>query len=112
MNGSVDEMRTFVARLYDVTLLLGHHRYLPVPDPARVIHPDEPPDPVNRASRTYWDENRRTLNVLARRTGYVKGAIVPSGYHVVVPYAGIAAGSASADQLMDDIADWISFQDY
>lgn len=103
-NGSVDEMRAFVARLYDVTLLRGHHRYLPVPDPARVIHPDAPPDPVNRASRTYWDENRRTLNVLAKRTGFVKGAVVLSGYHVVAPYGGIAVGSAAAD--------WISLQRY
>ena len=111
-NGSVDEMRAFVARLYDVTLLRGHHPYLPVPGPARVIHPDAPPDPVNRASRTYLDENRRTFNVLARRTGFVKGAVVLSGYHVVAPYGGIAVGSASADELMDDVADWISLQDY
>ena len=111
-NGSVDEMRAFVARLYDVTLLRGHHRYLPAPGPARVIHPGAPSDAVNRASGTYWDENRRTLNVLARRTGFVKGAIVLSGYHAVAPYDGIAVGSASADELIDDVADWISLQDY
>ena len=111
-NGSVDEMRAFVARLYDVTLLRGHHPYLPLPDPARVIHPDAPPDPVNFASTTYRDENHRTLNVLARRTGFVKGASVLSGYHVVAPYDGIAVGSASADELMNDVADWISRQDY
>ena len=105
-------MRTFVARLYDVTLLGGHHPYLPLPDPARGIHPDAPPDPVNCASRTYWDENRRTLNVLARRTGFVKGAVVLSGYHVVAPYGGIAVGSASADELMDRVAEWISLQNY
>ena len=111
-NGSVDEMRTFVARLYDVTLLGSHHPYLPLPDPARGIHPDAPPDPVNCASRTYRDENRRTLNVLARRTGFVKGAAVLSGYHVVAPYGGIAVGSASADELMDRVAERISLQNY
>ena len=111
-NGSVDEMRAFVARLYDVTLLRVHHPYLPVPDPARVIHPDAPPAPVNRASPTYWNENRRTFNALVRRTGFVKGAVVLSGYHVVAPYGGIVVGSASADDLMDDVADWIIRQGY
>lgn len=111
-NGSVDEMRVFIARLYDVTLLRSHHRHLPVSDPARVIHPDAPLHPVNRASRTYWDENRCTLNVLARRTDFVEGAVVLSGYHAVMPYAGIVVGSSSADELMDDVADWISRQNY
>lgn len=111
-NGSVDEMRAFVARLYDVTLLRGHHPYLPLLDPARAIHPDAPPDPVNLATGTHLDENRRTFNVLARRTWFVMGAVVLSGYYVVAPYGGIAVGSASADELMDDVADWISHKDY
>ena len=111
-NGSVDEMRAFVARLYDVTLLRGHHSYLHMPYPAKVIHPNAPPDPVNRASLTYRDENRRTLNVLARRTGFVEGAVVLSGYHAVVPYDGIVAGSPSANELMDAVADWISRRNY
>ena len=111
-NGSVDEMRAFVARLYDVTLLRGHHRYLQVTGPARVIYPDAPPDPVNRAAGTYWDENHSTLNALARRTGFVQGAVVLSGYHVVAPYGGVAVGSTSAGELMDDVASWISLRNY
>ena len=63
-------------------------------------------------STTYRDENHRTLNVLARRTGFVKGASVLSGYHVAAPNDGNAVGSASADELMNDVADWISRQDY
>ena len=105
-------MRAFVARLYDVTLLRSHHPYLPLPSPARVIHPDAPPDSVNLATGTYFAENRRTFNVLARRTWFVMGAIVLSGYHVVAPYGGIAVGSVSAAELMDDVADWISHKDY
>ncbi len=111
-NGSVDEMRAFIARLYDVTLLHSHHRYLPWPHPPRVIHPDAPLDSVNRAVGTYRQENRNTLNVLARRTGFVNGAVVLSGYHIVAPYHGITVGSASAHELMDDVADWISRQNY
>ena len=111
-NGSVDEMRAFVARLYDITLLHSHHRYLPLPDPPRAIHPDAPPDTVSRAAPTYWEENRNTLNILARRTGFVKGAVVLSGYHVVAPYDRIVVGSSTAVELMDDVAHWISRQGY
>ena len=111
-NGSVDEMRAFVARLYDVTILTGHHPYLPVPGPARVIHPGAPPEPVHCPVRSYWSENRRTLNVLARRTGFVQGAAALSGYHAVAPHGGVTVGSPTAAALMDDVADWIFRQPY
>lgn len=119
-NGSVDEMRTFVARLYDLTLLRGHHTYLtrahhPYPtvaDPPRAIHPGAPPESKHRPVLTYWQENRRTLNVLARRTGFVKGAAALSGYHAVAPYGGVTVKSRSADQLMSDVAEWIRSEGY
>ena len=105
-NGSVDEMRAFVARLYDITLLHSHHRYLRLPGPARAIHPGAPPHRMNFPAATYWEENHRTFNVLARRTAFVNGAVMLSGYHAVAPYGGIVVGSASADELMDDVAEW------
>ena len=111
-NGTVDEMRAFIARLYDTTMLTFHHRYLPVFGPTRVIHPDAPPDPVHRPVRSYWRENRRTLNVLARRTGFVHGAAALSGYRAVAPHGGITVGSPTAAALMDDVADWICSQRY
>ena len=76
-NGSVDEMRAFVARLYDLTLLGAHHRHLTVAAQPSAIHPGAPPGPIHRPVPTYWRENRRTLNVLARRTGFVKGGRGP-----------------------------------
>ena len=106
-NGSVDEMRAFVARMYDLTILCAHHRYLGVADPASAIHPDAPPGPSHRPALTYWQENRRTLNVLARRTGFVRGAAPLASYYAVAPYGGITVQSATAAQLMDDVADWI-----
>lgn len=105
--GSVDEMRTFVARLYDVTLLHAHHRHLGVPDPARALHPDSPSGPRHRASLTYWIENRRTLNVIARRTGFVAGAAALTRYHAIEPHGFITAGSADTARLVDVIVDWI-----
>ncbi len=32
-SGSIDEMRTFVARLYDLTILMGHQPHLSTPPP-------------------------------------------------------------------------------
>lgn len=111
-NGTVDEMRAFVARMYDLTILRDHHRYLGLTDPPSAIHPDPPPGPSHHPVLTYWQENRRTLNVLARRTGFVRGTAALSGYHAVTPYGGIKVRSASATQLMDDVADWICSRGY
>ena len=111
-NGRVDEMRAFIARLYDLTYLSAHHRYLNVSGPPRAIHPSAPSGSIHRPALTYWIENRRTLNVLVRRTGFQKGTAALSGYHAVHPYRGVTPGSASSTQLMDDIADWIYRKKY
>ncbi len=105
--GSVDEMRAFVARLYDVTLLHAHHRHLGVPNPARALHPDSPTGPRHRASLTYWIENRRTLNVIARRTGFVAGAAALTRYHAIEPHGSITVGSPDAARLVGAVVDWI-----
>ena len=106
-NGSLNEMRAFVALLYDISLLNGHHQYLGVPYPARAIHPDAPDGSLHNSVSSYWTENHRTLNVLARRTGFTQGASDLSGYHGVSPYAEIAVGSREATDLMDAVANWI-----
>ena len=106
-NGKVDEMRAFVARLYDLSILYAHHRYLGVAGPPMAIHPGAPSGSIHRAALTYWIENRRTLNVFARRTGFAVGAAALTGYHAVEPHSHITVGSHSAKQLMEDVADWI-----
>jgi hypothetical protein len=73
-DGSLDEMRTLVARLYDVTLLHAHHHYLPYPF-AQAIRPGAATSSKERAVITYWQENRRTKNISPRRTGFVAGTI-------------------------------------
>jgi hypothetical protein len=111
-NGSVDEMRAFVARLYDLTLLHAHHPYLGIPGSPQAIHPSAPSGAIHRPALTYWIENRRTLNVIARRTGFVAGAASLTGYHAVEPHGWIAPGNPPAIQLMDDVADWIVARNY
>lgn len=110
--GSIDEMRAFVARLYDLTLLVAHDLYLPFAGPPQAIHPGAPPGPLHRPVITYWLENRRTLNIVARKSGFVQGAAAMTGYHSVEPHGGIVVGAANTAALIDAVADWIVRRGY
>lgn len=104
-SGSLDEMRAFIARLYDVTLLNAHHKHMTFANP-RAIHPGSPSEPRYRATVTYWQENRRTKNIIARRTGFVSGIAPLAEYHRVEPHPDIVVGSSSVDDLFESVADW------
>lgn len=103
--GSLDEMRAFIARLYDMTLLHAHHRYLTFSAP-RALHPGSPNESRHRAIVTFWQENRRTKNIIARRTGFVGGTAPLVDYHQVEPHQNIAVGNATVDVLITSIVDW------
>jgi hypothetical protein len=103
--GSLDEMRAFVARLYDVTLLHAHHHHLPYPD-ARALHPGSPDEPYHRAIVTFWQENSRTKNIIARRTGFTAGAARLGGYYRIEPHRNIGVGSIDVDELVRSVVNW------
>jgi len=104
-NGSLDETRAFIARLYDVTLLTSHHQHLHFPDP-RAIHPGSPSEAKYRAIVTYWQENRRTKNIIARRTGFAGGTAPLMEYHRIEPHEDIVFGNSTVDGLFESVADW------
>ncbi|MDI9846719.1 hypothetical protein QM467_01450 [Rhodoblastus sp. 17X3] len=110
--GSIDEMRAFVARLYDLTLLQAHHAYLPFGGTAQAIHPGAPSGSRHRPVITYWIENRRTKNIVARKAGFVPGAAAMTSYHSVEPHAGITVGSPNTTALIGGVASWIVAQGY
>lgn len=103
--GSLDEMRAFLARLYDVTLLHAHHRHLPYPEP-RVLHPGSPNESKHRAIVTYWQENRRTKSAIARRTGFSGGTHRLSEYYQIEAHPDIAVGSSTVDGLVASVVQW------
>ena len=105
--GSLDEMRAFIARLYDVTLLHAHHRHMHFPS-ARALHPGSPNEPQHRAIVTYWQENRRTKNIIARRTGFSKGTAPLGDYHRIEPHRNISVGSSTVDDLVWSVVNWAS----
>ncbi len=103
--GSLDEMRAFIARLYDVTLLSAHHKHLPFAV-RRAIHPGSPNEARYRAILTYWQENRRTKNIIARRTGFVGGTAPLSRYHRVEAHGYIMPGSPTVDAMIAEVVRW------
>jgi hypothetical protein len=106
--GSVDEMRTFVARLYDVTVLNAHQQYLPYSAPPMGIYPGTPAgNTFYNARVTYWDENRHSFNAVARRTGFTKGASAMTAYYGIEGHPGITVGSAGFTTLVQGACQWI-----
>lgn len=106
--GRPDEMRAFVARLYDLTILQVHQKYLNFPTSDQVIYPgDLAGKPFHRAQRIYWKENRRTFDAIARRTGFAIGAAAMTSYYNIEPHGYITATSTQATALIDAIAEWI-----
>jgi len=104
--GGVDEMRAFVARLHDLTILQWHQPYLGFAPPTQGIYPGTL-NGFYAARTTYWQENRHTFNAVARRTGFASGAAALTGYYAIEPHGYITLGSAAAATLMDAVVEWV-----
>lgn len=103
--GSQDEMRAFVARLYDLTILNGHTLVAHLTHPLQAIYPGTPP--INDPYTTFWEGNRETFNVVARRTGFVFGALSMTNYYGVQPRGPVVPGSSEDVLLVSDLVAWI-----
>lgn len=103
--GGPDEMRAFIARLYDLTILDGHWKVAHLAKPLQAIYPGAPA--ANDPYQTYWDGNRATFNSVARRTGFAAGSLGMSGYYGVQPRAPIFPGSSEDAALVQDLVNWI-----
>jgi hypothetical protein len=105
--GSPDEMRTLVARLYDVTLTRSH-TYLTGGASVSAIYPVGASHPgFLQAERTYRDSNLSTKSALARTGGFSSGAIAMTSYYSISPYDQVIPGTATSAQFFDDVSSWI-----
>jgi hypothetical protein len=105
--GSPDEMRTLVARLYDVTILQGH-AYLTSRTQVNAIYAGSGNDlGCLPAHKSYFAANRSTSSVLARTSGFSSGAIAMTSYYRIGPYSQVTPGTVTATQLFDDVSNWI-----
>lgn len=106
--GSPDEMRTLVARLYDVSII-QYHTFLTGGAPVHQIYAENAQNNGHLAARrTYRDLNFATKSVLARTSGFSSGAVKMTSYYCISPYASITPGSAASSQFFEDLAHWIS----
>jgi len=103
--GDVDEMRAFVARMYDLTFLNWHAGKIPhQPNPPQCIFPGAPAG--NDPYYSFWVGNRETFNVVARRTGFRAGATAMTGYYAVQPRGPLFPGSPEETSLISDLSQW------
>ncbi len=103
--GHGDEMRSFVARLYDLTILKGHKNIAHIPSPLQSIYPGAPIG--DSPFETFWDGNRSTFNVVARRTGFTRGALSLTKYYCIQPRGPICPGTSEYGALIYELTDWI-----
>ena len=102
-------MRTLIARLYDLSLLIGHP--LNYPQPLLAIYPNSPDNhAIYRAKTTYRDENQNTFNALARRSSFSTGAQQMTGYYEIRAHGDITFGSTGYDGLITGVGQWIDNQ--
>lgn len=105
--GTPDEMRSVVARMYDITILRGHLWSLGLPNgyifgnPPQTFY--EPNAPI-----TYRESNLKSLCVLARRGGLTSSSLAMTGLYAIRPYIDVIHPSQSADNLVNDVVNWIS----
>jgi hypothetical protein len=105
-SGSPDEMRAFIARLYDLSLLIGHP--LNYPTPFLRIYPGSPSNHgIYKAQYTYRDENQNSFNALARRTSFSQGAKDMRAYYEIRTAGNIKVGSAGYATLISAVGQWI-----
>lgn len=107
-NGSLDETRAFVARLYDLSILKSHEPYIGQPPPALSIYPQlHGTPPVHFAKQTYREGNKATFNAIARRSGFSAGTARMMGYYAVRAHSNIKAGTTEATQLIEVMTKWL-----
>jgi len=105
--GEADEMRAFLARLYDLTILSIHAGHIPHWEkPEQHIFPGAPSSGHGPFS-SYWSANRDTYGALVRRTGFRSGALSLTSYYAVRAYADVTCGSSQLVGFTVDVCDWI-----
>ncbi len=107
--GSLDEMRAFVARLYDLTILNIHSSKLyPPPSSHGHIYDSNPPTYAHPPPPiTFRDSNTDSFSAIARSTGFSKGTDSLSTYYHIHRFENIVEPSNSADKFIEDLAEWI-----
>jgi hypothetical protein len=110
-NGDLDEMRAFLARIYDTTLLNWHAQYLGATPPLHRIYALDPSQTgFGEVSTTYRIENTAVYHAIARRTGFTSGTAGMSDYYFIRRFDKIDVASPELNTFKVDLCDWIDQQ--
>lgn len=112
--GSLDETRAFLARLYDLTIIESHPHH-PGSGPKHNIYtgpaPGQPSglpgEPIHQSPPNFFLENQRSLNAIARTTGFTGGVPLLLSYYRIAPHGEIQVGNTRGQDLARIVADWI-----
>lgn len=107
-NGSLDEMRAFVARIYDTTLLHWHASHIGAAAPlCKVYSMNAANAGFGRANQSFRAANQHIFQGIARRTGFTKGTGLLSMYYFVRCFDNLSVGSANLADFLAESCDWI-----
>lgn len=106
-SGGMDEMRAFVARLYDITLLNSHIAHTSYQQPAQRIYATPASCFGHGAFASFWVGNRDSFNAIARRSGFSSGSLSMTTYYAIEPYGYIIPNTVPATELFKATTDWI-----
>lgn len=111
-NGTSDEMRSVIARMYDLTFLDVHRKYVFGGKlPSGSIFSGAPSGPWaahGTSATTFLHENQRSLCALVRRTGITAGAYKMTGLFHVRTYIDVDRGTQGAKDFIDDTIAWMT----
>lgn len=108
MPGGLDELRSFIARMYDTTLLQSHGRYLGLAPPVpRIASLASVSVGRGRAPLIYYQENRTVFAAVARTGRFSAGTASMAGLYNVRRYDDLMNGG-KLDSFIADLARWIS----
>lgn len=109
--GTPDEMRAFISRIYDTTLLQAHRPHIGANGSTRRVYPINARRPGFGSGRvTYFQENRTTFGAIARATGFSRGTAALSTYYHVNRFQNLTVGSPEILDFRTELADWLEWR--
>jgi hypothetical protein len=104
VSGSLDEVRAFVARVYDTTILSGHR--LGFPGAGRRIYAS-PSAGFGTSLGTFREDNLSSFGAIVRASGFTSGADILASAYFVSQYASMRVGGPSLTDFRMDTVSWI-----
>lgn len=105
---AIDEVRAFITRIYDTTILHMHGIHMSFPGAVPQIYSRPPPTVAFGAARqTFRRDNMESYNAIVRRSGFSSGTLPLMQFYWARPFPNISPGSVPLNNFVQDLCDWI-----